>query len=80
MIKSFVFRVGFAAVSVFFVFASFNYIYYHYLVYRSKNNPDSAKTSKKIVFIMFVSSLAGALFFLMVTFFVYWFIKRPVHP
>lgn len=72
--EGFIVRVGAVAVIVFFIFASFNFMYYQYLKYRSKNPPYPGFGNKKAVFIMFVSSLAGALFFLMVTLTAYWYV------
>jgi len=78
--KNLIFRVGLVAVAVFFIFAAVNYIYYHYILYQYRKNPESTYKNSRLVFIMFVSSLAGALFFLMVTFIAYWFLNRPIHP
>lgn len=72
-------RIGFIAVLVFFIFANLSFAFYQYAKYQSKKDPDSPFKNLKIFFTLFVSSLMGMLFFMLVTIFVYTYLKMPGH-
>jgi hypothetical protein len=71
-------RIGFIAVLVFFVSANLSFIFYQFAKHQSKKEPNSLFINQKFLFRLFVSSLMGMLFFLMVTIFVYSYLKMPI--